>query len=651
MRGFLSSAHRTRPAGQSVTILALLALLLMLTPPGALAVPLSVYGHLPAVEDVSLSPDGSRIAYVRTEGDLRVVVIASVADRKMIRWVRAGGDKLRGIVWADDDNVMLYTSVTSSNFGFKSEWFMLRVYNVTRNEIRPLPGHVIGTLDAHVLDIVTGRVMVRRVDGHTVLFVPGENFSHGLALFRCDLTTGHTTMMTVGSFDTESWLVGRDGDLVAEQVYEEQGQRWAIRIYNGGAYREVASGHAMLEHPSFIGFGPTVDTLIVESIENGDRQWRLLSMKDGTFGEPMAEAAEFDEPIEDRLTHRFIGGEYVADIPQYVFFDPGMESRWKAIVSAFDGDNVRFISASGDFSKIVVLIDGARYGYRYELVNLENPSAISIGEVYAGIDRPLEVRRITYAAADGLQIPAYLTLPRGRDAHNLPLVVLPHGGPAARDTAEFDWWSQALAEQGYAVLQPNYRGSNLDWKFLEAGFGEWGRKMQTDLSDGVRYLTKQGIADAARVCIVGASYGGYAAMAGVALDPGVYRCAVSVAGLSDLAVLQRSESSGGIDNRSTNRYWDRFWGVTGRLDPALDAISPVKHVDAINVPVLLIHGRDDTVVPFEQSQILFDAMKRGKKDVELVTLKQEDHWLSRSDTRLQMLDATVTFLRAHNPPD
>jgi dipeptidyl aminopeptidase/acylaminoacyl peptidase len=124
-----------------------------------------------------------------------------------------------------------------------------------------------------------------------------------------------------------------------------------------------------------------------------------------------------------------------------------------------------------------------------------------------------------------MQIPAYLTLPPGRDPKDLPLIVLPHGGPATRDTADFDWWSQALADQGYAVLRPNYRGSDVNRRSLVAGFSEWGRKMQTDLSDGVRYLAKEGIIDPRRVCIVGASYGGYAALAGVTLDPGVYQCA------------------------------------------------------------------------------------------------------------------------------
>src|SRR6202023_1199495 len=141
--------------------------------------------------------------------------------------------------------------------------------------------------------------------------------------------------------------------------------------------------------------------------------------------------------------------------------------------------------------------------------------------------------------ADGLTIPASVPLPAGRLAKSLRLVVMPPGGPESRDVGGFDWWAQALANEGYAVLQPNFRGSTISRAFVVAGHGQWGRKMQTDLSDGVRYLEGQGIIDPARVCIVGASYGGYAALAGISLQHGIYRCAVSVAGLSDLHRMVR----------------------------------------------------------------------------------------------------------------
>jgi dipeptidyl aminopeptidase/acylaminoacyl peptidase len=187
---------------------------------------------------------------------------------------------------------------------------------------------------------------------------------------------------------------------------------------------------------------------------------------------------------------------------------------------------------------------------------------------------------------------------------------------------------------------------------MEAGYGEWGRKMQTDLSDGVRWLVDEGLVDPARVCIVGASYGGYAAMAGATLDQDAYRCAVSVAGVSDLRRMVNWEASQGIrrDNQ-TVRYWNRFMGADKLNDRALDTLSPALQAETADGPLLLIHGRDDTVVPIEQSRVMANAMRRAGKPVEFIELDGEDHWLSRAETRQRMLTETVRFLEANNPPD
>jgi dipeptidyl aminopeptidase/acylaminoacyl peptidase len=169
--------------------------------------------------------------------------------------------------------------------------------------------------------------------------------------------------------------------------------------------------------------------------------------------------------------------------------------------------------------------------------------------------------------------------------------------------------------------------------------------MQTDLSDGVRHLVSQGTIDPKRVCIVGASYGGYAALAGATLDTGVYRCAVSVAGPSDLErMVDKSDRMG-------RRYWTRFMGAKSADDPILAAISPAEHADRATIPILMIHGRDDTVVPLEQSRIMADALKKAGKPFELVVMEGEDHWLSRGETRREMLSATMAFVEKHNPPN
>ena len=643
--------HKKKFAGSAIAVLALAAA--FAAPQGRTA-PLEVYGKLPSVEDVALSPDGSRLAMIRPVADDRMLVVISVSEHKVLgKGLRIGSTKLRSLEWADDDHLMIVTSETALPMGLigrRHEWYLLHVWDVDKQKMNSYPDPD-KTEDVRIMNALDGDVMIRRLDGHTILFVPGIYLAGETlpALFRVDLATGRQRLMREGSEQTQEWLVDEKGEIAAEEDYDQKQQRWRMLERRDGRLQEIASGHEPIDIPELLGFGPEPGTLLVQTHEDGGAVWRLLSLRDGSFGPSMAELDSLGAPIEDRLTHRMIGGVHLDDSLHYVFFDPRIRAVWNSIVDGFSDEQLEFVSASADFGKVVVKVNGPIHGYMYVLMDMSTHRGTPIGEVYAGVDVPLETKRLTYPAADGLQIPAYLTFPRGKPPKNLPLVVFPHGGPAARDSAEFDWWAQAMAAQGYLVLQPNYRGSTVTEKLLEAGFGEWGRKMQTDLSDGVRYLVKEGTVDPARVCILGASYGGYAALAGVTLDPGVYRCAVSVAGISDLKRMLQ-----GVDEYNTAsslRFWNRYMGVTGPSDPLLQQFSPIKHVDAIKVPVLLIHGRDDSVVSFDQSTAMLDAMKHAKKEVEMVVLKNEDHWLSRSETRLQMLQSSVAFLRAHNPPD
>jgi cephalosporin-C deacetylase-like acetyl esterase len=616
---------------------------------------LEVYGRLQRLDNLALSPDGTRVAFAKTEGDDRVVAVMSVATHSMLSGVRVGQQKLRDIQWADDDHLLIVTSMTYVPWGFigeNSEWEQMQVYDLTSHRLSQVPD-ADSSRGVEVMNVIVGRPMVRHIKGRTVLFVPGVQVTTEatLALVKVELDIQRSTVVRLGKAGTD-WVVDEAGDVQAEETYTQEDGRWRILVRRDGHLQEAASGKEAIDYPRLLGWGPTPDTLLLQAMENGGAVWKLMSLKDGSLGAEMPGTETLSEPIEHPLTNRMIGGVRIRDSEEYVFFDPAVQNSWDAIAGSFPGEHVLFESASADFSKFIVCVEGAKHGMRYLLVDLQAHKAAQLGDAYEGMTQMLDVRPIRYAAADGRKIPAYLTLPRGKAPKALPLIVLPHGGPAVRDTADFDWWPQALADQGYAVLQPNYRGSSLSWEFLSAGFGEWGRKMQTDLSDGVRYLAKEGVIDPARVCIVGASYGGYAALAGPTLDPGVYRCAVAIAGLSDMRRWLRWENDQrGSKQNLAQRYWDRFLGVSGPDDPALDAISPIRHVGAVTVPMLLIHGKDDTVVPFEQSQVMYDALRSAKKDVQLVTLKHEDHWLSRSETRLQMLETSVAFLRAHNPPD
>ena len=636
-----------------------LALLLVTLAARALpATPVEVYGRLPSLEKMAISPDGTKLAFVRTNENTRTLVIMSLADKQVLGGGMLGDAKLRGIEWADDEHLLLLTSVTGPPppawMGPLSELYSLATYDLASGKVRSYPELL---PDVRMTNWLSGTPLIRHNGEDTLVYFCGQTFLKGfsyITLFRLNLRTNVEQKMHVGATATQAWMLDDAGEIVAEQDYYERERRWEIRIVRNGLLSEAVSHRDEFNQPRILGLTQEGDALLVDLPQENIRAWRSLSLRDGTVS-PLAaglKAEYLTEPLVDPHTRRVIGGVYIADAARYVFFDPAIQKRWDLLTSAFAGEWVTLESASADLTRFVVKLDGTRHGYSYELVDTAKKLAFPLGNVYVGVEQRLEVRRINYEAADGLSIPAYLTLPPNRQATKLPLIVLPHADPTDRDTAQFDWWSQALASQGYAVLSPNYRGSDLGWDHLSAGFGEWGRKMQTDLSDGVRYLADQGIIDPKRVCIAGAGYGGYAALAGVTLDPGVYRCAISLAGIADLRAFLKKKFEWSRDPSSAEqRLYDRYLGAKGPDDPVLDTISPARHIDRITVPVLLIHGRDDTVVPYEQSEIMLRAMKQAGKNVELVTMRNEDHWLSRSETRLQMLQSSIAFLKANNPPD
>jgi dienelactone hydrolase len=610
------------------------------------------YGHLPSLEDVVISPDGSHIGFVRTDDDERNLIIVRVEDSHAAK-MRLGDTKLRGIEWLDEDNLLVTVSNTSAPpFGFtgpKSEWLQSVAINVSTAKMSPLNFRV---PDQETLNVVAGETATRKIGNSTVLFVPGYYVTQQTlpGLFSYTLGGPRMKLIAKGSETNTHWLIDNAGLTAAQLTYFDHNQRWELKVRKSGQLATIARGSEAIEVPWLVGFLDAANTLIVGFIENGNPVWKPLS-QDGAWGKPLANGAIFVDVIENRLTGQILGGSVDPDDSRYVFFDAELQAHWNAVLRAFPDEHVEMVSHTDDFTKILVRVFGAKDGYSYALFDWYTHQAQVLGQIYKGV-QVLAVKRVTYAAADGMNIPGYLTLPAGGREKNLPLIVLPHGGPQASDKLGFDWWAQALAAQGYAVLQPNFRGSNLDYRFTAAGFGEWGRKMQTDLSDGVRYLVQRGIVDANRVCIVGASYGGYAALAGVTIDPGVYRCAVAVAGISDLKRMLNWENANAQRNDNLQqRYFDRFMGAKAPNDPALKAISPIEHVSSVTSPVLLIHGRDDTVVPYEQSDVMADALKHAGKEVQLVTLKREDHWLSRSATRQQMLETCVEFLQKNNPTD
>jgi dipeptidyl aminopeptidase/acylaminoacyl peptidase len=637
----------------SMRVLALVSL--MACAGRTLAVPLEAYGRLPSIEQASLSPDGTKVALVQTARDVRVLSIVDLDEEKPLAVLRIGDSKVPSIEWADDDHLLVTTAssvMPMELYGEKTEWHLLSVFDLKTKKFTGLLNHVRD--DAQTMNVINGAPVIVHSGKDTLIFVQGVYVTDvtEAALFRINLTTGTEVLLKKGGIGTNGWLIDDSGEIVAEQDYSEHDRRWSIRLYEGRHLLHTVSGVAPIDSPDMLGLNATGDEIVVALTDADGVSWRSLSIKDGSWGADLAPNEALNEFLLEPGSQRMIGTGYVGDDTRYHFIDKSLQAGWDWTVRVFGFQRVELISISADHSRFLVQVQGPKSGYSYHLSDIKEHLTKPIGPVYAGITQVAEMRPIKYKAADGLEIPAYVTLPPDRPAKNLPVIVFPHGGPEARDTLGFDWWAQAMAIQGYAVLQPNYRGSSLGKKFVEAGYGQWGRKMQTDLSDGLDYLAAQGIVDPKRACIVGASYGGYAALAGVTLQSGVYRCAVAVSAVSDPANFMRwvgrKESYG---ERTGQRYWERFLGVADPDDKRLEEISPLRHIDQLTVPMMLIHGRDDTTVPYDQSADVAKAMKKAGRTVEFVTLDKEDHYFSRSATRLQMLQTSMDFLQKYNPVD
>lgn len=339
--------------------------------------------------------------------------------------------------------------------------------------------------------------------------------------------------------------------------------------------------------------------------------------------------------------------------PSYELFDEQLNRDLKAVIAAIPDAAVSLSSWSDDWSKVLVYAEGGANPPRYMLFDRAARKLTQVARVRPeiGAGEIGEVITIEYKARDGLTIPALITWPAGVPADqrkNLPLIVMPHGGPESYDGVGFDWLAQFLANEGYMVLQPNFRGSGgFGRTFAEAGYGQWGRNMQDDVTDGAKAMATMGWADPDRACIVGWSYGGYAALAGGALTPDLYKCVVAIAGVSDLKTMLGHEKRENGPRSSAYLYWSSVIGDPDREGEAIEAVSPYRLAANFKAPVLLIHGSDDLVVPQRQSELMEEALKAARKPVTFLRIGKDDHELTSGDSRNRALTEIAAFLKTH----
>jgi dipeptidyl aminopeptidase/acylaminoacyl peptidase len=653
-----------------------LAALLSLDAAHAAPPPVEAFGRMPGVEAAALSPSGDHIAMLAGTSQQRLLTISPVDGTQ---GVAIPTDKIEayGLEWGGDGYVVLKTvhhetGVDPSN-GHKFD------YELARDVVVSKDGKVLGRFlgDLPQAQFGGGLPILQILDGSKPAAIAqgydwsASAFSSGNdthikskesalvpALWKIDVASGSGRVTEKGGTDTSDWSVDASGQGRVRVDFEPKYQRYQLLVRAKGAsgYQAIIDSTDEASRPRYLGYSDPEDAIYLGKLQDdGGYQVVRRSLADGK-----------ETPVGDKVTDQSV----------HVLWDPytkaplaiasdneattfqWLDSKLGAVdaklARAFKGKIIEYESWSKDRTSLLLHVSSADSPGVWYLLDTAKGSLSPVGEDYPELKGVPMGRTswITYKAGDGLPIHAYLTLPPGapESGGKLPLIVLPHGGPAARDTPDFDYLTQFFASRGYVVLRPQFRGSGgFGVAFERAGDREWGGKMQTDLTDGVAYLTAQGTVDPKRVCIAGWSFGGYAAMAGITLHPETYRCAVSINGVTDLPLMiGETQRNSGRDSDAM-QYWRRVAGDPRTVAGMMRDASPTHQAAHAGGPVLLVAGESDTTVPYEQSTKMLQALRDNAKPADLVTIPGDDHYFMHTEARVTMLKAIDAFLAKNLP--
>lgn len=607
----------------------------------------AVFAELPMLTNPQLAPDGKRFAAqlaVRGQQYLAVVAI----DGGATQLIATGDTDLHWWRWVNDAWLVIGVGKTISFRG--DELYITRAIGVRAD------GGKVVALNTHETAQLGGQLVWTAHDGTPrILLAAQTSIYTGERGFwpqvdEVDVSTGKHRMVLGGREGVMDWYADGAG-VVRMGIGSTDDGRQRRLLYRADGHSDFrvvdrAKGiHDDLLVPSLF-LPESGKALVVQDDAKGfSALWEfdLATMQTGKqiFAAPGYDIAG---PMVDPVRSTLLGVQVTEHRTTTYWSDPSMAALKKKLAGMVQGARVEITSFSADHSVVIAKVGdasapGAYFVYR-ATDQLFQPLAMNNQTLK--LRRLHPVKTIRYKARDGLEIEAVLTLPSGSAGKNLPLILMPHGGPSARDDEDWDWWAQFVADRGYAVIQPNYRGSTgYGTSFLRKGEGQWGLAMQDDLNDAVTALAEQGIADPKRVCVVGGSYGGYAALRAAQRDGKLFRCAVSFAGVADLGRMV------GYDSQFLFGASSKDW--LKAQAPDFKAVSPLYHPGEFSTPVLLVHGRKDRRVPFQQSKSMADRLQAEGKTVTFIEQPEGDHFFTRQEDRLSFLKALEAFLAKYNP--
>jgi dipeptidyl aminopeptidase/acylaminoacyl peptidase len=631
------------------------------------APPAEVFGALPAMRYPAISPDGKHLAAIEpVNGKPAIFVFDLDAPTAPPKGYAAPDALPVGLQWSSNDRVVgLYAAeqMHDENTGLYLRQFV-RAVSISISNGTPfilMKGSRAFNVSSGNATFIgldpasPGRVLMSAYDisGETLEDTRLKQSFYAYNLYSVDADSGDIRQIARGVEGTQSWITGSKGQALAriDMVHDLKGD---LYVQDAGSWRksltiDESAGMDMVP----VAATPDDSALLIERYGSaGTLELDPLPLAQTSFGQTLYSNPQYDidNVFSDAWSGQIVGVSYIDDKEQSNYFQPDL-ARWqRSLEKSLPGETVVLVSWDKARTRILVSTETPKEPRIYNLFTPATGQLVPLASEYPTLQASDlgDMKPYAYDARDGLKIHAYLTLPPGKAPKNLPTVIFPHGGPESRDALAFDWWAQFMASRGYAVLQPNFRGSTgYGQSFRDAGFNQWGKKMQDDISDGVRKLVADGIADPKRVCIVGASYGGYAALAGATFSPDLYACAVSFAGIGDVSTIIGSAVSDQGSDSPVVAYWESRIGSRFKDAAFLSEISPAKHAENVRAPILLLHCTNDVTVPIAQSQIEQAALQKAGKKVDFVTIEGDDHYLQVAATRIRVLQEVQKFLAAN----
>ena len=606
--------------------------------------PVEDFFRSPEYSSLQLSPSGKYLATLAPIHGHRNLVVMETDGLKNPKQLTGISDQdIQGYSWVSDD-VIVFTMDDDGQEDFG-------LYSVNRAQKKPKFRALIepefkreGLKFATIVSLLPDDL------DHVIVQWNKRKIAY-FGLYKVNVHNGRTELLTEKVTDVNGWVVDHKGVPRVAMVIKGLKAKLLYRSDEDDDFRTLQESNYLDEGVTPLAFSYDNRLMYVASNIGRDRDAIYkFDPEKNELGDLLFEHDEVDVYglIMSDAQKKLLGVSYFDEYPQQHFFDAAEASIFKGLQSAFPGMTVSIVSTSRDEKLSVLLVSSDRDPGSYFLYDRESGSARYLVSSMQWIDpnKMSPMKPIVFTARDGMKIPGYLTLPKSRqDGERVPLIVNPHGGPfGVRDFWGYNPEHQFFANRGYAVVQVNFRGSGgYGRRFEQAGYGKWGREMQDDLSDAVKYLIDEGIADQDRICIYGASYGGYAAMAGLTFTPDLYRCGINYVGVTDVALLFSSMP----------KHWEPLIDVMKVQigDPAdqvqMNAISPLSHVDKIDDPVLIVHGKRDPRVVMKHADRFRSELKKEKKSFEWLVKANEGHGFRKEKNRLELYRKIDKFLSKH----